>query len=234
MSLKELFAHFDATNLQLDSTEADLCALSDQAAESGFASVSVYPYNVSLCASILYNTEVAICAVIDYPHGRSCIESKKSAIKNAAENGATEVAVVMNYAALRAGEKSLFAEEAASLVAAAKKHGLKSKLILETSYLSKKQKLKAIGLIEAARANFLQISCSLGEKDSTLEDVKLTSEHCSKKTAITAHYTGNSINDCIALIRAGARRLSVTQVSSLLKAAKRDFPENCADLLKAE
>ena len=234
MSLKALIAHFDATNLQLDSTEADLCALSDQAAESGFASVSVYPYSVSLCASILYNTDVAICAVIDYPHGRSCIEAKKSAIKNAAENGAAEVAVLMNYAALRAGEKSLFAEEAANLVATAEKHGLRSKLILETSYLVKKQKLKAIRLIEAARAPFIQISCSLGEKDSTFEDVKLSKEYCSKKTAIHAHYTGSSINDCIALLRAGANRLSVTQVSSLLEVAKRDFSENCADLVKAE
>lgn len=101
----KLARYLDATNLKLDSTDGELCALCDEAAQANYASVCVYPTNVSICSSILYNTSVAVCTVIGFPHGRSSITAKAAEINAVAEQGAGEVDIVLNYQALRAGEK---------------------------------------------------------------------------------------------------------------------------------
>ena len=121
MNLKEFSAYLDATNLKLDASDGEICALCDEAAVATYASVCVYPTSVSLCSNILYGSQTGICTVVGFPHGRSTVQAKQREIERAKENGATEGDIVMNYAALRAGEKSLVSEETIRLCETARK-----------------------------------------------------------------------------------------------------------------
>ena len=55
----------------------------------GVATVVVKPYAVGMAAEILKGTDVAVCAVVGFPHGSSQIEVKVEEAKLACRDGAT-------------------------------------------------------------------------------------------------------------------------------------------------
>lgn len=211
-----LASYLDATNLKLDATDGDLCSLCDEAAQNEYASVCIYPASVPICSSILYDTPVAVCTVIGFPHGRSSMESKKEEILRAAENGAQEVDIVMNYAALRAREKSLVTEEIAALCRVARELGLLSKIIVETCYLNRQQKLQALSACEAAGAEFIKTSTGFGSAGATVEDVKLFKEERIGSIRIKASGGIRTTPQALAMIEAGAERLGVSAASKII------------------
>ena len=131
MTPQEFAATLDATNLKLDASDGEICALCDEVAHSGFASVCVYTTNVSICSDILYSSQARVCTVIGFPHGRSSLEAKREEIVRAQEHGANEVDIVMNYAALRASDKTIVTEEIVRLCEVARKSDLLTKIIVE-------------------------------------------------------------------------------------------------------
>jgi deoxyribose-phosphate aldolase len=209
-------AHLDATNLRLDSTDSDLCALCDEAAESRFAAVCVYPSSVTLCSSILYNSDTAVGTVIGFPHGRTSLECKRAEVLRAAHDGANEVDIVLNYAAIRAGEKSLAAEEALDLCQTARQSNLLTKIIVETCYLNQQQKLEALQICEAAEAEFIKTSTGFGCAGARLEDVQLFNAHRSANIKIKASGGIKELDVALSLITAGAQRLGVSAAGALL------------------
>ncbi|MGE9293667.1 MAG: deoxyribose-phosphate aldolase, partial [Puniceicoccales bacterium] len=118
MTPAQLAATFDATNLRLDATGADLRKLCEEAMEAGCAAVCLYPTNVPLAVDMLKGTEVKVATVAGFPSGRFEAVSKVAEALQAAKNGADEIDYVMNYPALIAGEETLVAEELQELCAA--------------------------------------------------------------------------------------------------------------------
>jgi len=216
MSPQEFAAYLDATNLKLDSTDGELCALCDEAAQAGYVSVCVYPTSVSLCSNLLYNTNVGVCTVIGFPHGRSTLESKREEIVRAVDNGATEVDIVLNYAALRAGEKSLAAEEVLRLCESSRSLRVLTKIIVETCFLNHEQKLAALSVCENAGADFIKTSTGFGSGGASVEDVQLF--HANRVTDIQIKASGGikTLDAARALIDAGATRLGVSAAATLL------------------
>ncbi len=220
MDLKEFSAHLDATNLKLNATDGEICALCDEAAEAAYASVCVYPTSVALCANILYGTATGVCTVIGFPHGRSTLQAKKSEILQAKENGAAEVDIVLNYAALRAGEKSLASEEIIRLCETAREQKLLTKIIVETCFLNESQKLTALGICETARADFIKTSTGFGTAGATVEDIRLFAANRTNGIQIKASGGIKTLNSALAMIEAGATRLGVSAASALVAELK--------------
>ena len=218
MSPEEFAACLDATNLNLDASDAVLCALCDEAAHAGYASVCVYPTSVSLCSNILYGSKVGVCTVIGFPHGRSHVESKREEILRSVENGATEVDIVLNYAALRAGGRSLASEEIASLCQVAHASGALSKVIVETCYLNHQQKLMALSICEDAGSDFIKTSTGFGSAGAQLEDVILFKERRTKNIEIKASGGIKTLKSAMEMLQAGATRLGVSAASNLMAA----------------
>ena len=216
MTPQEFAATLDATNLKLDASDGEICALCDEAAHSGFASVCVYPTSVSICSDILYSSQARVCTVIGFPHGRSSLEAKREEIIRAQEHGANEVDIVMNYAALRASDKTIVTEEIVRLCEVARKSDLLTKIIVETCFLTSTQKLTALGICETAGADFIKTSTGFGSAGATIEDVKRFADH--RKSAIKIKASGGirTLSDALALLEAGAERLGVSAASALL------------------
>ena len=128
-----------ACNLELFATDGDICALTDIAIARGFDSILVYPTSVSLCADILYDSEVQLNCTIAYPHGRSTTESKCAEINAVAKLGAQAVTVFLNYSALRSGEKNLINEEIEIISKLTKQLKIKLTCAVEASILKQKQ-----------------------------------------------------------------------------------------------
>ncbi|WP_269522925.1 deoxyribose-phosphate aldolase [Coraliomargarita parva] len=218
MTHSEFARYLDATNLKLDASDSEICSLCDEAAEAGYASVCVYPTSVSICSSILYPTPVNVCTVIGFPHGRSSFEAKREEIVRASDHGANEVDIVMNYAALRAGEKSLVTEEIAKLTETARSLKLLTKIIVETCYLNEAQKEQALNACELGAADFIKTSTGFGAGGATVDDIRLFRDKRTGPIKIKASGGIRTLEDALAMIDAGAERLGVSAASSLMAA----------------
>ncbi|MFL6560391.1 MAG: deoxyribose-phosphate aldolase, partial [Bacillus sp. (in: firmicutes)] len=92
----------DHTLLKADATREEIINIIDEAKEYLFASVCINPTWVKTAAELLAETpEVKVCTVIGFPLGASTSETKAFETKNAIENGADEVDMVINIAALK-------------------------------------------------------------------------------------------------------------------------------------
>lgn len=216
MNSAQFAAHLDATNLKLDASYAEICTLCDEAAEAGYAAVCVYPESVSICSSILYSSDVKVCTVIGFPHGRSSKLSMLAEVKNARELGAHEVDIVMNYPALRSGDRNYVSEQIQQLCQSAKEVGLLTKIIVETCYLDEAQKLTALKICESAGANFIKTSTGFGRAGAVVEDVALFEKQRTTDIRIKASGGIRDLASALRMIDAGASRLGVSSASSLL------------------
>lgn len=91
----------DHTLLKPEIKKEDIIKLCEEAKEFGFASICVNPTWVAKSAEILQDTDIKVCTVIGFPLGANTPETKAFETKNALENGATEIDMVINIGALK-------------------------------------------------------------------------------------------------------------------------------------
>ena len=115
------FAKFiDHTLLKADAKKEEILELCEEAKMYSFASVCINPTWVKTAAASLEGSPVKVCTVIGFPLGASTSEVKAFETKNAIENGATEIDMVINIGALRDGNDETVKKDIASVVEAAK------------------------------------------------------------------------------------------------------------------
>ena len=94
----------DHTNLKLEATEEDIIKLCSEAKEYGFWSVCVYPKYATLCKNLLKGSQVKVCCVIGFPKGTELTEQKEREAKQAINEGADELDMVINVPVLKKGD----------------------------------------------------------------------------------------------------------------------------------
>jgi len=211
-----LAAYLDSTNLRLDCTDAELQTLSADARRHAFAAVMLYPSGVRLAAEALAGSPVHVGTVIGFPHGRSPAAAKEAEIRAVAEAGAQEVDIVINHQDLRAGRSALIARELGRLAAVARELHQLTKVIVETCYLDRAQKLAALALCEDAGVDFIKTSTGFGSAGATVDDIKLFADH--RRGAIRIKGAGGikTLAQARALIAAGATRLGTSNAVALV------------------
>ncbi len=165
-------AHFiDHTLLKPTATEAQIIRLCEEARMYDFAAVCVNGCWVHLCADLLADTTQKVAAVIGFPLGAMATEIKVAEAKNAMENGADEIDMVLNIGWLKDAQ---FTKVEADIRAVKNVIGSKVlKVILETGYLTDAEKEKACELAVAAKADYVKTSTGFGAGGATIEDVQL-------------------------------------------------------------
>jgi len=216
MKSATLAGHLDSTNLRLDATDADLRLLCADARQHGFAAVMLYPSSVPLAAEALAGSPVRVGTVIGFPHGRSLLAAKEAEIRALADAGAHEVDIVINYGDLREGRRPAVAAELGRLGAVASELRLLTKVIVETCYLDRDQKLAALALCEDAGIDFIKTSTGFGAAGATVDDVRLFADHRRGTIRIKAAGGIKTLTQARALIAAGAERLGTSNAVALV------------------
>jgi deoxyribose-phosphate aldolase len=217
-------AALDSTNLRLDATEADIEALCREAATHRFACVMIYPASVALAARVLAGTGLRIGTVVGFPSGRFSTQAKAAEIDVMARDGAAEVDIVMNYAALRAGRTRDVATELDELTRRAHGHGQLVKVITENCYLSEAEILTALQLCEEAAVDYIKTSTGFGSAGAKLEHIRLWAQHRRGAIKIKAAGGIKTLPDALALLAAGAERLGTSNAGALLAELKGGQP----------
>lgn len=163
--------YIDHTILKATASSADLQKLCEEAIEHEFYSVCVNGCYVVDAKHLLQGTDVKVAAVVGFPLGAMTTVSKVFEAKEAIENGASEIDMVINVAKLKDGEFDYVENEIRLIKEAIGDNILK--VIIETCYLTDEEKVKACELSLVAKADFVKTSTGFGTGGATYEDVKL-------------------------------------------------------------
>jgi deoxyribose-phosphate aldolase len=207
---KSLAGMIDHTLLKPDATADQIAQLCFEARKHHFASVCVNPTNVPLCADLLKGTDVKVCTVIGFPLGATSTEVKAFETRDAIENGATEIDMVINIGALKAGDNDLVARDILGVVSVAHKAGALVKVIIENALLTDEEKVIACLLSKEAGADFVKTSTGFSSGGATAHDVALMRRTVGPNLGVKAAGGIHSHEEAEQLVAAGATRLGAS------------------------
>ncbi|MDB9373680.1 deoxyribose-phosphate aldolase [Nodularia sphaerocarpa] len=185
----------------------------EEADRFNFAAVCLHPSYVKQAAELLHGKKPQVCTVIGFPMGATTSAVKLYEAQEAAENGATELDVVINLGWLKAGKTEAVHREIAEIC---EETGQIVKVILETNLLTDAEKRLAAEVSMEAGAAFLKTSTGWNG-GATLADVRLLKEITKDSLGIKASGGIRTYNEAIELILAGATRLGTSRSIDLLR-----------------
>lgn len=183
MTHQELLTHVDHTQLKAFATWEDIQTLCEQAIANHTASVCVPPCYVKRIHE-KYGDQLTICTVIGFPLGYSTTQAKIAEIRQAVEEGATELDMVINISDVKNGDYRAVEEEIRTLKQAVGQRVLK--VIVETCYLTREEKIAMCHAVTNAGADYIKTSTGFGTAGADLEDIKLFKEHIGPNVKIKA------------------------------------------------
>ncbi|AXH98968.1 deoxyribose-phosphate aldolase [Sporosarcina sp. PTS2304] len=202
-------AYIDHTLLKADATKEQVLKLCEEAKSHTFASVCINPAWVRTAAEALQGTAVKVCTVIGFPLGASTTDVKVFETKNAIENGAREIDMVLNIGALHSGLLDQVQQDIEGVVKEAKGKAI-VKVIIETSLLNDVQKRTACELAVLAGADFVKTSTGFSTGGATPEDVKLMRSVVGPEIGVKASGGVRSLADVDKMVEAGATRIGAS------------------------
>lgn len=200
--------YIDHTILKPIAQRKDIEKLCSEAKEYNFASVCVNPCWVSYASKLLEGSSVKVCTVIGFPLGANDSAVKAFEAKRAIEQGASEVDMVINIGALKAGEYDIVKKDIQAVREASA--GKILKVIIETSYLTDEEKQKVCKICADVGADFVKTSTGFSDGGATTHDVALMAKAAGDKVKVKASGGIRTREDALKMIEAGASRLGTS------------------------
>lgn len=212
LNKQELAKYIDHTVLKATAVKSDIEKLCDEAMEHGFCSVCINPVWVSLAADKLYDSEVKVCTVVGFPLGANRPEDKAMQAKIAIADGADEVDMVANIAAIIEGDQPALAQDVSAVLNMCKafKPGVCLKVIIEAAALTDEQIAFASEVCDDIGADFVKTSTGFHSAGgASIEAVKIMKENAPNCKVKAAGGIRTS-EDALKMIEAGADRIGAS------------------------
>lgn len=213
METKEILSHIDHTQLKPYATLEDIYKLCDEAVTYGTASVCIPPCYVRRVHD-RYGSKLNICTVVGFPLGYSVTAAKLAETRQAIEDGAQEIDMVINISDVKNGDYDKVEQEIIALKAECGNRILK--VIVETCYLTEEEKIAMCQAVTNAGADYIKTSTGFGTGGATLGDVKLFREHIGEAVRIKAAGGVSTREDFEAFLDAGCDRIGSSSGVALL------------------
>ncbi|WP_414601467.1 deoxyribose-phosphate aldolase [Evtepia sp.] len=207
MDISNILSHVDHTLLKPEATWDQIKTLCDEAMEFGCATVCIPPAYVKPAADYVQGN-LKLCTVIGFPNGYNTMASKIFETKDAVENGASEIDMVINVGLVKDRKWKELTEEIAGVKAACL--GRPLKVIIETCLLTDLEKVKLCQVVEKAGADYLKTSTGFGSGGATREDVALLRENLASHIKLKASGGIRTLEDGQAYLDLGADRLGAS------------------------
>ncbi len=190
------------------------CAL---AARYDVASVCCRPADIRRAAALLAGTDVAVGATVGFPHGNHCTEVKVAEARRALADGATELDMVLQIAALKSGRDADVEADIAAVVEVAHAAGAIVKVIFENAYLTDDEKVRACRLSEAAGADFVKTSTGFAPSGATLDDLRLMRASISPRMRVKAAGGVRTLDALLEVLATGTTRVGATATEKIIE-----------------
>lgn len=214
MDTATILSHVDHTLLKPEATWEQIKTLCDEAMEFGCATVCIPPSFVKQAAAYVQGN-LKICTVIGFPNGYNTTAAKIFETKDAVENGASEIDMVINNGMVKDRQWDDIAHEIAGIKAACL--GRPLKVIIETCLLSDMEKIKLCQLAAKEEVAYVKTSTGFSTGGATFHDVELFAKHVKPGVKIKAAGGISSLDDAEKFIELGASRLGTSRVVKIVK-----------------
>ena len=213
MKKEELYRFVDHTALKAVTTWKEIQQLCQEARFFRMASVCIPSSYVKRAHE--YFPELNICTVVGFPLGNASTEAKLAETRQALEDGANEIDMVINLGMVKNQEYSQVTEEIRLLKEATGDKILK--VIIENCYLTEEEKIRMCEAVTEAGADFIKTSTGFGTGGATLEDVILMKQHVGPNVKIKAAGGIRSNEDMELYIGAGCSRIGTSSAIAMLQ-----------------
>ena len=206
---KPLAKYIDHTLLKADATPEQIKKLCAEAEEYQFASVCVNSCYAKLAHECLRGRGVAVCCAVGFPLGAMSPRAMAYEARCAAEDGASEIDMVLPIGALKAGDDETVRETIGAVVEAVTGRAI-VKVILEACLLTDAEKVRACQLAESVGAAFVKTSTGFSSGGATEHDVALMRKSVSSAVQVKAAGGIRDRETALRMIAAGADRIGAS------------------------
>lgn len=206
---KPLAKYIDHTLLKADATPEQIRKLCAEAEEYQFASVCVNSCYARLAHDCLRGRGVAVCCVVGFPLGAMTPRAMAYEARCAAEDGATEIDMVLPVGALKAGDDETVRETIGAVVEAVTGRAI-VKVIIEACLLTDEEKVRACRLAESVGAAFVKTSTGFSSGGATEHDVALMRKSVTSAVQVKAAGGIRDRETALKMIAAGADRIGAS------------------------
>jgi deoxyribose-phosphate aldolase len=218
VSREELAKVIDTTLVRATATKSEIEKLCKEAAQYGFRCAVVNPVYVKLTATLLKGSSVEACSTVGFPFGTSLPETKALEAVKAVEDGADELDMVINLSAFKSRDYDSVRQDMAAVLDVKRlSKEIIVKVIIETAYLTRDEKVIACKLAKEAGADFVKTSTGLFGNGATVEDVRLMRQTVGKDMGVKAAGGIRTYADAVAMIEAGANRIGTSTATQIIE-----------------
>lgn len=214
MDIEKMLSHVDHTLLTQQATWSEIQGICDDAMKYHTASVCIPPSYVKQAADYMKG-KVAVCTVIGFPNGYMTTKTKEFETKDALQNGASEIDMVINIGWLKDKKYDLIEEEIRILKAACGDKILK--VIIETCLLTDEEKIKMCEIVTKAGADYIKTSTGFSKAGATFADIELFAKHVGENVKMKAAGGIASLDDAEKFLELGADRLGTSRIIKLVR-----------------
>jgi deoxyribose-phosphate aldolase len=209
---------FDHSIVRPDAKREQVEEFAATAARLGTASLSVQPHYIGLAAELLKGSGVLVGTVVGFTHGNETAAMKEFQANEVLRLGAQEIDMVMNIPALKNGEKALLIRDIEGVVRVAHGKGAIVKVIIETCFLSREEKIRACDGVAEAGADFVKTSTAYAEGGARVDDVRLMHEAVRGRCQVKAAGGVRELSEVMAYLEAGVTRFGSTRTEQFVRA----------------
>ena len=214
MDVKEILEKVDHTLLAQTATWEEIRQICDDGMKYQTASVCIPPSYVAQAKEYVKD-KLAICTVIGFPNGYMTTAVKEFETKDAIQNGADEIDMVINIGWVKDKKFDLVEEEIRTLKAACGEKILK--VIIETCLLTEQEKIKMCEIVTRAGADFIKTSTGFSTAGATFADIEIFASHVGEGVKIKAAGGISSMDDAKKFVFLGADRLGTSRIVKIVK-----------------
>ena len=215
MELKDILSKCDHTLLTQTAAWEEIQTLCDEGIRYGCASVCIPASYVEQAAEYAAG-RIPGCTVIGFPNGYDTSAAKCFMAKDAVDNGADEVDMVINLGWVKDRRWEDLLSEIRAVKAACGSKVLK--VIIECCMLTDEEKIRLCGIVTDSGADYIKTSTGFGGGGALREDVALFARHIGPHVKIKAAGGIAGLHDAEDFIALGASRLGTSRIVRAVKA----------------
>jgi len=193
------------------------CRIAD---EYKTASVCVRPCDVKRAVEILKDSPVLVTSVIGFPHGTTTVQTKVFEAKEAIDNGAVELDVVLNIGKLKSKDYDYVKEDLKAVTEIAHENNVVVKVIFENCYLDDDEKISACEICNEVGVDYVKTSTGFGTGGAEDKDLKLMRENTDPEIKLKAAGGIRTLERAIEVKKIGCSRLGATATVGILERLK--------------
>lgn len=214
MDRKDILKTVDHTLLAQTATWEEIRGILDDGIKYQTASACIPAAYVKQAAEYVEG-RLPICTVIGFPNGYSTTAVKVFETKDAIENGAEEIDMVVNIGWVKDGKYQEIEDEIRQIHEAC--GGKILKVIIETCLLTEEEKIRMCETVTSAGAEFIKTSTGFSTAGATFADVELMRKHVGKEVKVKAAGGIASLEDAEKFMALGADRLGTSRIVKIIK-----------------